>query len=183
MEKNLWHCTLWPNGSQTLNECQFPCGRAEHPDFLGNISFAENTTGPRFKLKVFRKRLHPLPGSAIRLNIPVQMEAVAAQAERQAHRKAARNKLGSKRLAHWESCSEFCVHPFACSCLTTVLDASEHGRCAALPPLFAGSFLGVFRGVLVQLRFDDVWGLAPGQSAAPHWKPWAWCGRYEFRYH
>ena len=33
------------------------------------------------------------------------------------------------------------------------------------PHLFAGAFIGVFRGVLVQLRFDNVLGFAPGQSA------------------
>ena len=45
------------------------------------------------------------------------------------------------------------------------MDAPELGPRAVRLFLFASAFLGVFRGVLVQLRFDDVRGVTPGQSA------------------
>ena len=35
------------------------------------------------------------------------------------------------------------------------MDASELWLCAARPSQFVGAVLSVFRGVLVQLRFDD----------------------------
>ena len=60
---------------------------------------------------------------------------------------------------------QICVHPAAGFCPTKVLGASELGRCAARPSLFAGAFLRVFRGILVQLRFHDVRGFDPGESA------------------
>ena len=68
------------------------------------MSLAENTAGPCFELsvydelelnkaglaarknrKLFRKPIHPLPCPAVSLNILVQAEAEAAQAEPRAH--------------------------------------------------------------------------------------------------
>ena len=107
-----------------------PGGLADHPDFLRYKSCADNDAGTWFKLsmfcelglnsggclaaqensKVFRKSFHPLPPPAVRLNIPVQMEAEAARVEGQAHRKAAENKYDPllKRLAR---CLPWCPHP------------------------------------------------------------------------
>ena len=41
-------------------------------------------------------------------------------------------------------------------CHNPALDPSKLERRAVLPYRFASAFLCVFRGVLVQLRFDDV---------------------------
>ena len=50
-------------------------------------------------------------------------------------------------------------------------DPSKLGRRAARPSLFAGAFLCVFRGVLVQLRFNDVRCFG-GFKCRSH--PWTW---------
>ena len=47
-----------------------------------------------------------------------------------------------------------------------ILDTFLLGRCAARPPRIAGAFLRVIRGTLVQLRFNDIGGFAPGESTA-----------------
>ena len=46
--------------------------------------------------------------------------------------------------------------PFAGMCHNPALDPAKLCRRTARPSRFAGAFLSVIRGVLVQLRFDDV---------------------------
>ena len=100
-----------------------PCCLADHPDFLLYMSLVDNsvTMGPWFKLSVFgelglnnwgrlKSRENPkvwfcklanqLPRQAFWLNILMQAEAEAAQAEHQAHWRAVKiyrkNKLGPR---------------------------------------------------------------------------------------
>ena len=92
----------------------------------------------------------------------MQVEVNAAQAERQAHRKAA------KKQARYENDQ-------SASNLTSILSlayvktqpwAPLSSRSATLASRFAGAFLSVFRGVLVQLHCDDIRSLCLGTFAA-----------------
>ena len=119
--------------------------------------------------KVFRKAFHPVPRPAIWLKILVQVEAKVAPAVRQAHEKSS-EKTSSVR--EWPVCFKLRIHPFAGLCHNTAWALDPSARCeprASRPSRFACAFLGVFRGVLVQLRFNDIrcfGGFGPAESAA-----------------
>ena len=85
----------------------------------------------------------------------MQIEANAAQVERQHHRKAANKQAQSKNALLLKFKPR--IHPFACLCHNTALDSTKLGRCAAWLSRYAGAFLDVFSGVLIQLHFDDIW--------------------------
>ena len=175
-----WHRTgsSW-SPVRTLPVAPLWCDLGFVPNSRGNKAAANlrpkqrrPPSGER-KSKGIPQSVHPgpLPRPAVWLNILVrQVEAEAAIEERRAHRRAAKKQARSENdmpASNFDPnfasvLSPACVPPQSWSWL---LDASELGPCAASHSLFACAFLGVFSGVLVQLRFDDVWVFSPGQSA------------------
>ena len=54
-------------------------------------------------------------------------------------------------------------------CHNPALDPAKLQRRAARPSRFAGAFLSDFRGVLVQLRFDDIRGFGSLERRSHPW--------------
>ena len=94
----------------------------------------------------------------------MQVEANAAQEERQPHRKAANKQAQSKndppasnlQVTSILSPSQHSLGPHFRR-HNTALDPTKLGLCAAWLSRFAGAFLNVFSSVLIQLHFDDIW--------------------------
>ena len=69
---------------------------------------------------------------------------------------SSKSSVKTSSVREWPASFKPRIHPFAGMCHNTALDPAKLERSTARPSCFAGIFLCVCRGVLVQLRFDDV---------------------------
>ena len=186
-------CTFCPCSSWTLHDRKFPAAcptvslplcdtctlqrtllglgssfrvlRARIQQLQGHSAMRENHKYSEVLWRISNQLFHPLPCQCPEPSPRLTKYSSADCHERSASSTPRSTKSSIKTISfrEWPSCPNFRIYPFIGF---HILDAFLLGRCAARPPRIAGAFLRVIRGTLVQLRFNDIGGFAPGESTA-----------------